>query len=114
MNDNAIIGSNICHFREKLGLSQETLGEYLGISREMVSYYENGKRPIPTGIISKASELFGVDEYDVYEEDIEQLESNVVFAFRAQQLSVPDLNHIGQFQKIVRNYLQMKKVLSNG
>lgn len=114
MNENSIIGANIRHFREKLGLNQEAFAAYLDTSREMVNYYENGKRTIPSGIIAKAAELFGMDAYDLYLEDKEQLESNIVFAFRAQQLEVPDLNHIAQFQKIVRNYLQMKKALADG
>lgn len=114
MNENSIIGANIRYFRDKLGLNQEAFAAYLNTSREMINYYENGKRTIPSGIISKAAELFGMDAYDLYLEDKEQLESNIVFAFRAQQLDVPDLNHIAQFQKIVRNYLQMKKALADG
>jgi len=114
MNEIQVIGANIRELRKKLGLNQDEFAAYIGSSRELINYYENGKRPIPTEVINKASELFGIDSYDLYQEDREQLESNVVIAFRAQNLQVPDLHHIAHFQKIVRNYLQMKQVISNG
>jgi transcriptional regulator with XRE-family HTH domain len=113
MNQNLIIGENIKNFREKLGLTQEVLAGYLGINREEVSYYENGKRPVPTDIISKVAKLFGLDEYDLFETDSEAREAKVALAFRAESLLPEDLVHIADFRKIVLNYLNMKKALSH-
>ncbi|MDD2983899.1 MAG: helix-turn-helix transcriptional regulator [Crocinitomicaceae bacterium] len=113
MTQDQIIGKNIKYFREKLDLGQQELANYLDITREEVSYYENGKRSIPTDIISKASQLFGVDEYDFYENDAEAICANVAFAFRADYLQSEDLQQIADFRKIVLNYLNMKKVVSD-
>ncbi len=113
MNQDQIIGRNIRYFRDNLGLNQEELALYFGNTREEVSYYETGKRTIPTEVISKAAKLFGIDEYDLYETDPELAKTYVAFAFRADVLNPDDLQHIADFRKIVLNYLNMKKVISD-
>ncbi len=112
MTQDQIIGKNIKYFREKLGLNQDDLASYLAVSREEVSYFENAKRPIPTNLISKSASLFGIDEFDLYEEDQELISANVAFAFRADFLQIEDIQQIADFRKIVLNYLNMKKVMS--
>jgi len=82
MNQNEIVGQNIRLFREKMGLTQEQMSNYLGISRETMNYFENGKRSIPTEIISKASDLFGIEEYDLFENETDEQYINLAFSFR--------------------------------
>jgi transcriptional regulator with XRE-family HTH domain len=113
MNQNQVIGANIKHFRTRLEIKQEDIAKVLGIPREEISYYENGKRNIPTSIISRIADIFGVDEYDIYEIDLENQSANIAFAFRADNLESEDLKEIANFRKIVRNYLNMKKVFEN-
>lgn len=113
MDNNQIIGSNIKLFREKLGISQEDLGSYLGVTHAAISKYESGSLNIPTQVIEKTAKLFGIDEYDLYEESIDQQQASVAFAFRADYLTPEDLQHVANFQKIVRNYLKMKNALSD-
>lgn len=111
---NLIIGINIKALRERMGLTQEALANYLDTNRECISYYENGQRTIPTSQLSKMADLFCVDEYDFYEEDLLHRGVNVAFAFRADELKAQDLQSIGEFKKIVRNYISMKNVMANG
>ena len=111
MNQNEIVGQNIRLFREKMGLTQEQMSNYLGISRETMNYFENGKRSIPTEIISKASDLFGIEEYDLFENETDEQYINLAFSFRAEQILVEDLKQIAEFRKIVKNYIMMKKKL---
>lgn len=108
-----ILGRNLRLFREKMGLTQESFSQYLGVTREEISYFENGKRNIPTQVITKASRLFGIDEYDLFEEDENLLESNLAFAFRAENLSIEDYTNIATFKTIVQNYLKMSKALDD-
>lgn len=107
METTELIGRNMRLFRERLGLTQESFSNYLGISREEVSYYETGRRSTPTEIMTKASKLFGIDEYDLFEEDDKILESNLAFAFRADEFDHKDYEHIAGFKCIVKNYLNM-------
>lgn len=113
MEQNQIIGLNLKRYREKTGLTQDLLANYLNINREEVSYYENGKRTIPINLLSKAAKLFGIDEYDFYEIDDVTNDVKVALAFRAETLNSEDLHHIADFRKIVLNYLGMKKVALN-
>lgn len=112
-NFNTITGRNVQLLRNRLGLTQEALATYLHVSRGQVNYYEAGKRAIPTDQLKKLADLFCVNEYDLYAEDLSQVQLNLAFAFRADEISSGDLVHIARFKKIVRNYLNMKKQLCN-
>ena len=112
MDQNQIIGNNIKHFRERMNLSQAQLAQYLGVTREEISYYETGKRSLPSKYLSNAATLFCVDEYDLFEKDPEKHAINVALAFRADAVAPEDLPLIASFQKIVRNYINMKKKLN--
>ena len=110
---NKIIGQNIKYVRSKMNLTQAELAQYIGVSREQLAYYESGERSITTIQLTKLAELFCMDEYDFYEEDIQNVQVNIAFAFRAEKLSLQDLKSISQFKKIVRNYINMEKVLNS-
>lgn len=51
MSNNIKLGKNLKLFREKLGLSQQQLADYLEINREEVSYYENAQRNMPLHLV---------------------------------------------------------------
>lgn len=113
-NSNITIGQNIKILREKMALTQDGLAQYLGTSREQIGYYEIGKRSIPSAQLSKLANLFCMNEYDFYEEDLANRSINIAFALRADELQTQDLQSIAQFKKIVHNYLSMKKAISDG
>ncbi|UNY99761.1 helix-turn-helix transcriptional regulator [Zhouia spongiae] len=108
MNRNSVVGTNIKLFREQFDMTQETFSNYLGITREEVSYYENGKRTVPLDILKKAADFFGVDEYILFEENRENLVTDLSFAFRADDFTKSDMEEIAKFKKIVKNYVNMK------
>lgn len=107
-----ILAKNLKNFRTKLGFTQEQLARYLGITREEVSYYENNSRSVPLDLIPKYANLFGVDEYDLYETDSSINKLNLAFAFRANEISPNDLEIIANFRKIALNYLKIKNILA--
>ncbi|WP_158860979.1 helix-turn-helix domain-containing protein [Lunatibacter salilacus] len=113
MNQDQIIGKNLSSLRKKLGFTQDQVADYLQINREEVSYYENGKRSAPSNVLSQLANLYGVDEYDFFEEDMDIANVNVALAFRADSINSKDLVQIAKFKKIVRNYLNMKNLLEN-
>ena len=103
------LANNIKAFRTKIGLNQDELSAYLGISREEMNYYENAKRSIPQNLLPKLADLFGVDEYDLHEEDDAISKTNIAFAFRANNIHPEDLNAIAAFKKIALIYLKIQK-----
>lgn len=110
MKINPVIGQNLKTYRDRFGFTQDTFSEYLGINRVELSYYENGKRPIPIAIISKAADIFGIDGYEFYQLEHKSMHSDLAFAFRADDLNAEEISEISKFKKIVKNYLQMKKL----
>jgi transcriptional regulator with XRE-family HTH domain len=113
MNQDQIIGKNLQNLRQKLGFTQDQVAEYLRITRVELSYYETGTRSMPTSLMSPLANLYGVEEYDFYEEDLDLAGVNLALAFRAGSIKTSDLEQIAKFKKIVRNYLAMKPLLEN-
>lgn len=104
------IGKNIRRFREKLGLTQEMVADFLGVQREVVSYYENHKRAVPVQQLNQLADLFGISLKELLETQSAVSASNAAFAFRSTQLSAVDLEHIAAFRKVVKNYLMMEQL----
>ena len=44
-------------FREQLGLSQEAMAQYLGITKSQISMYELGKRELPTPALARLAAI---------------------------------------------------------
>ena len=110
MESTLSVAGNLLALRQRHGLTQESLANYLGVARPTISYYETGERNIPLEHLEKLANFFGIDTYDLLEENTENQQSMVAFAFRADELNSEDMNGIAAFRKVVRNYLKMKEV----
>lgn len=108
------IAENIRSLRERTGFSQQQVADYLGITHHTtISYYETGKREIPMELLEKLADLFRVDLYDLLEEDATAQTVNIAFAYRAEDLDAKDVKAISQFNKLVKNYLKIKRLQNN-
>ena len=56
----ASIGSNIRKYRKERYLTQEKLAELVGISVKTMSFYETGKRNVPSDCLISLAEALGV------------------------------------------------------
>jgi transcriptional regulator with XRE-family HTH domain len=108
------IGENIKNFRTRLGISQQELADYCNISRELISYYETGKREVSLIHLEKISEYMNIGFEVFLEENSSEIMPDLVLTFRASELSAEDRKSIASFKKIVKNYLKMKKLERNG
>ena len=108
-----IIGKNIKEFRMQWGYSQDHLAKYLGIDRSNISYYENAEREISIVQLNKLSHLFGVEIDDLLEPDSIKKGAGIAIAFRSEGVSEDDLQSISEFQRVVKNYINMKKLKSD-
>ena len=106
------IGKNIKAYRDINGFSQDTVANFLGVKREMMSYYENGSREIPFEVLTRLSDLYGVDLLDFYEEDENLVKENLACAFRTDGLEKVDMETIADFKAVVKNYLKMNNLLA--
>jgi transcriptional regulator with XRE-family HTH domain len=112
MNSN--IGKNIKSFREKLGITQFELADYCGISREIISYYETGKREVNLLHLENISEYLNIDMDQFLEDNPAVINPELALTFRANELSASDREQISDFKKIVRYYLKMKNLSKDG
>ena len=106
MTLNQIIGKNLASYRQHLGYSQQEISQYLVISQPAYVKYESGDTVVPMEAIEKLATLYNVEEYDLMEENAELTQANVACAYRKNG-TISDLEQIAQFQKIVKNYIQM-------
>ncbi len=103
------IGKNIKAFREQFGYTQEHVAGFLGIDRSLLSYFESGDREISLIHLSKLADLYCVEVEDFMENNPAQKTAMAV-AFRKEGLEEKDLKAIAEFQKVVKNYVTMKKL----
>ncbi|MEY4834536.1 MAG: hypothetical protein RI980_651 [Bacteroidota bacterium] len=99
--------------REKYGYTQEKVAEYLGIKREMISFYENEGREITLEILEKLSDLFGVELDVFFIDNVDEALAEVVFAYRKDNLNNNDMENMAAFGKIVKNYLKINNLYGN-
>jgi len=104
------INRNFKILRDKSGLTQQEVANYLDIERANISYYETGRRDIPMKHLEKLSDLFGVTLNMFFREDASQLQTDLAFAFRNNNIDSKTLDVLADFKKIVKNYLRMKKL----
>lgn len=114
METNEILSRNIKKLREKLAYTQGFVAEYLGITAAAVNHYENDARSIPESVVEKLSLLYNIEEFDLYEEDLEKQNLLTSFAFRADEITAEDMATISRFKKIISNYINMSSALANG
>ena len=86
--DTAAVGARIKERRKGLGLDQNKLAAAVGISRSMISLYEQGKSPISTPTLIKAAEFLNVPlSYLVGDIDYEEI------LLREEQARVAPMEH---------------------
>ncbi len=96
--------------RDKYGYTQDRLAEFLGIKREMISFYETEEREVPLEVLEKLSDLFGVDLDIFFADNVEEALAEVVFAFRKNDFDNEDMEAMAEFGKMVKNYLKINNL----
>lgn len=104
-----IIGHNIELCRNQMGIRQEDLGKFLGISQEQFSYIENGKRPIDVVKLEKLSSLFDVSMKEIVDSEISTFSINK-FQFRFKRDDIDKLNAIAFINEFANNLVQLEKI----
>ena len=109
-----MLGKNIKRFRNVLNVTQSELADYCGIPRELLSYYENGKREVSLLHLEKISEYMNIDMDVFFEENPKEIKPELSLAFRADDVTPDDREKIVHFKRIIKNYRKMKKIDSHG
>ena len=87
--------------REKAGLRQGQIAEYLGVTQTFISKVEAGERNLTVDQLENIVNLYGYSLAAF--SDSEQEINPIQFAFRAQDVSRDDLHRIADIGKIAIN-----------
>lgn len=63
------VGKNIRYFRNRKGISQEVLGEKVGLSKSQISQIETGAKSTSVERLSKIADVLGINVSDLYDEE---------------------------------------------
>jgi len=95
--------------REKAGLRQGQIADYLGVSQTFISKVEKGERNLTVDQLESIVNLYGYSLAAFTDSDQEA--HPIHFAFRAQDVSQDDLRVIADISKIAINSRFMAKML---
>lgn len=107
-----MLNRNLKLLRKTMGMTQDKLASFLGISRSTYSSYENGRREPSMNVLGKIADLAGCDLATLYEKDEKVVKSQLVYLFRTDGLTNNDLDEIASFKKFVLSYQKMDRLLN--
>ena len=100
------MAKNLRILRERVDYSQAEVSSYLNISQPAYQKYESGLTEVSMEALEKLAQLYGVDEYEIMEGNVEQMQMAGIFAFRRNGIE-GNLEDVSHFQQIVKNYLMI-------
>ncbi len=109
MFDTAMAGERFKELREKSGLTQAQLAQYLDIDQSYISKFEKNERQFGTDTLQKAADLFGCSLDYFINEKVDH--SAPIIALRANSVTVEDLETIARINKLALNLSFMENLL---
>ncbi len=104
-----LVGQKVKELREKAGLNQKQIAQFLEVDQSNISKCEKGERQFQVDHLERLGNLFGVPLGDLMNEEVSVAPLQI--AFRADGMQVEDLNAIADIQKIALNLNQMHTLL---
>ena len=114
MNTYERIGQRLKEARERCGLTQEQAAKYLGVVREVLSYYENGRREIDLVGLKRLADLYGYSIEYFISVSPNSTTDTMALGFRTDEIKERDLEVIAWAQRIARNLHDLDNLLSKG
>lgn len=97
--------------REMNGLTQEEVAKIMGVKREVISYYENGKREIPITNLQKLLSFLGIELDDFKKENYKR---KIQVAYRKENISDKNFEQVIWLNRFVMNLSKIKKLNKKG
>lgn len=104
-----LVAERFSGLRNRSGLTQSIMAEYLNVDQNFISKFEKGERQFSEGILEKVAELFGCSVEYFVNESIEF--TQMPLALRTKNITIEDLNAIAAMNKIALNLKFMEGLL---
>lgn len=106
------LGGNLALLRKNFGYTKQYIADYLGVTSQAVTQFENDSRTIPVTFLQKLALLYNVEAFDLFNDNLEGIALPTTFSgFGTDELSPSDVRQVARFKKIVSNYINMVKAL---
>lgn len=106
------VGERFSELRNRSGLTQSQIADYLNVDQSYISKYEKNERQFSVDILEKAAALFGCP-IEYFTDETSEYEPMHI-AFRAKSVTVEDLETIAAINKIALNLRYMEGLLEGG
>jgi len=106
---NRLLGQKVKKLREKAGLNQAQIAQFLGVDQSTISKCEKGERQFQVDHLEQLGSLFGFTLADLMND--ESPNNALRIAFRMDGIQVEDLAAIADIHKIALNLDQMRTIL---
>lgn len=103
------VGERFSELRNRSGLTQSQIADYLNVDQSYISKYEKNERQFSVDILEKAAALFGCP-IEYFTDETSEYEPMHI-AFRAKSVTVEDLETIAAINKIALNLRYMEGLL---
>jgi transcriptional regulator with XRE-family HTH domain len=97
------VGKRIKLLRQQKGVSQEYLGERLGVTRSFISRMENGKRPISLDKIERIADVLDVEVDDLLIDKNEIIKYYDDLIILKEKFTTEELEAMAKFAQTVIN-----------
>lgn len=105
----ATIYEKLKMMREKAGLRQGQIAEYLGVTQTFISKVETGERNLTVDQLESVANLYGYSLASFTDKDMDP--QPIQFAFQAQDVNQDDLRTIAEINRIAINSRFVAKTL---
>lgn len=106
--DLKVVGNNIRTLRNERKFNQENIASFLGVDQTFISKVESGERALSADALEKLANLFGISLLDFENETLPK--KTFLYAFRASDMTVDDMEAIATVNKIAANADFMEKI----
>ena len=104
-----LAGMRFKELREKSGITQAQIADYLDIDQSYISKLEKNERQFGTDTLQKAADLFGASLDYFLNEKVEH--DSPVITLRATSVVVEDIETIAMINKLASNLRYMESLL---
>ncbi len=102
------IGEKMKNLREKSGLTQKQVADYLSVDQSLISKFEKGERTITSSALEQLATLFCCPVSSIISG--EKITPTYSIAFRTSDFKRDDLSSLAVINKIALNQFKMDKL----